>query len=286
MRALLSILFALLTTSAAIAQKPDSLLARVRYTYINTIDTLKSGKTRTENMLLFLGKNASLYTSYDKIRYEISQDQKYRAKMMANTSNGRPVAMVIDNSNGEWLTTSSYLYFSKENKLFTKEVIALQSYLMEEKAPQINWKITKDTTSFSGVSCKKAIANFEGKNWIAWFAPSLPFQTGPWKLNSLPGLIIDAYEENKLIQFQFAGIENAKDGDHQRTDDVTKSPDAKPDHYNPIDQLIGRDVGTAFFENIIKLPIGAIKTDKQKFEKLREAFLKDPVGFVRTRSRY
>ncbi|KQB98939.1 GLPGLI family protein [Pedobacter sp. Hv1] len=286
MKTLLSSLLALFATSAVMAQKPDSLLARVRYTYVNTTDTLKSGKTRTENMLLFLGKNASLYTSYDKIRYEISQDQKYRAKMMANAGSGKPVAILIDNTNGEWLSTSSNLYFSKENKFFTKEVIALQSYLIEEPAPQINWKITKDTTSFSGLSCKKAIANFEGKNWIAWFAPSLPFQTGPWKLNSLPGLIIEAYEENKLIQFQFAGLESVKEGEHQRIDDVTKRADARPGDYNPIDQLIGRDVGTAYFENVIKLPIGAIRADKEKFEKLRAAFLKDPAGFVRTRSRY
>lgn len=277
---------AFFSSAVAFAQKPDELLARVRYTYINSNDTLKTGKVRNENMLLFLGKNASLYTSYDKLRHEIAEDQKFRAKAMSKAGSGQPVAIVMDNSNSEWMSTWSYLYFVKENKLFTKEVIALQSYLIEEQAPKINWKITRDTTSFSGLSCKKAIANFEGKNWIAWYAPSLPFQSGPWKLSGLPGLIVDAYEENKLIQFQFAGIENAKDGEHQRIDDVTKRADARPGDYNALDQLIGRDVGTAFFENIIKLPVGAVKTDREKFDKLKAAFLKDPRGFVRARSGY
>lgn len=286
MRITLIIFLAIFIKTNTFAQKADPVLARVRYTYTNQKDTLKNGKPRNENMLLFLGKNASLYTSYDKLRHEISEDQKFRAKAMSKASGGQPVAIIIDNSSSEWMSTSSYLYFAKENKLFTKEVIALQSYLIEEQAPQINWKITRDTTSFSGVSCKKAVANFEGKNWVAWYAPNLPFQSGPWKLSGLPGLIIDAYEENKLIQFQFAGIENAKEGENQRIDDITKRADARPGDFNALDQLIGRDVGTAFFENTIKLPIGAIKTDREKFDKLKAAFLKDPRGFVRARSGY
>lgn len=286
MKTKLITLLILTSVFSAWAQKPDSLLARVRYTYTNTTDTLKNGQTRSENMLLFLGKNASLYTSYDKIRFEISQDQKFRAKAMSAPSNGKPVAMIVDISNGQWLSTSSHLYFNKERKHFTKEVLALQSYLIEEKTPNINWQITKDTASFSGLACKKATANFENRNWVVWFAPSLPFQAGPWKLNGLPGLIVEAYDEQQQIRFQFAGIEKAKKGDHERIDDVTKRPEAQPDHYNPIDQLIGRDVGPAYFENIIQLPIGAIKADQQQFEKLKAAFLKDPKGFIKTQSRY
>ncbi len=132
----------------------------------------------------------------------------------------------------------------------------------------------------------KAIANYEDKNWIVWFAPSLPFQTGPWKLNSLPGLIVDAYDENMDLHYQFAGIDNAKDGDMQRTYDVTKRPNAQPGDYNPVDQMIGRDVASAYFDQLIKLPIGAVKTTRKEFDKLKEAFKKDPRGFVRAQGRY
>lgn len=275
-----------LTCTVALAQKPDQLLARVHYIYVNQNDTLKNGKTRQENMMLFVGKNASVYSSYDKLKHEIAEDQKYRNKAMNTINNGKPVAIIMDISGSEWMSSTSYLYFIKEGKFFTKETIALQSYLIEEKAPELNWTITKDTASFSGLSCKKAICNFEGKNWIAWYAPSLPFQSGPWKLNGLPGLIIDAYNDKKEVQFQFAGFENAKEGDFTRVDDVTKRPDARPGQYNPLDQLIGIEVGAAYFENTIKLPFNAIPTDKKQFEKLKSAFLKDPKGFIRTQSRY
>ncbi|WP_421943443.1 GLPGLI family protein [Pedobacter sp.] len=269
-------------TSSVYAQKPDKVLARVRYTYTNVLDTMNTGKTRRENMLLFLGKNTSLYTSYDKLNHEIQSDMRFRASIANKVGNGRPQAIVMDTKSSEWMTTSSNLYFINEDKFFVKEVIALQSYLYEENTPKIAWKIMKDTLTFSGLACKKATAMYDGKNWTAWFATEIPFQSGPWKLIGLPGLVVEAYDENKQIHFQFAGLENAKDGEHQRIDDVTKWPTAKPGDYNPIDQLVGRDVGPAYFEGIIQLPPNAVKTDKKNFDKLKAAFKKDPKGFVKS----
>lgn len=280
----------ILTTCIAIfiflntySQKPDPVLARVSYTYTNKNDTLTNGKPRIENMLLFFGKNTSLYTSYDKIRHEVSEEQKFWAMIASGGGKGKSV-FVIDESNSKWMTTTSYLFFVKENKLFTKEMFALQSYLVEESAPIIDWKLSKDTLSFSGLNCQKATTAFEGKNWIAWYAPSVPFQGGPWKLNGLPGLIVEAYDTNKQIYFQFAGIENAKIGDYVRERDVTKQPGASPNTFNAIDQMIGRDVGNAYFENIIRLPIGATKVDKKQLEKFKGALKKDPKGVGKAQS--
>lgn len=285
MKPILTLVLALIIKTTALAQSPDQVLARVRYTYINQDDTLRGGKAQSENMLLFIGKNASLYTSYDKLNYEIASDASDRAKRINRTGNGRPAVVIMDNT-PSWMSETAYHYYIKENKLFTKETVFFQSYLIEEKAPAIRWQITKDTLSFSGVFCQKATASYEGKNWIAWFAPNLPYQTGPWKLKALPGLIIEAYEENKRIYFQFAGIENAKEGDHLRISDVTKKPGAGPGDYNAIDVSIGLDVGSAYFENIIKLPRNAIKTTRKELDKLKAAFQKDPKGFRKAKYGY
>ncbi|HTM97950.1 MAG TPA: GLPGLI family protein [Pedobacter sp.] len=284
MKTTFTLFIALTIFSQSFAQNPDKVLARVNYTYFDKTDTLSNGKPRSENMLLFVGKNASLYTSYDKIRHEISEEQKFRAKIANRVGNGQPTAFIIDDTDSKWMTTTTYLYFVKEDKFFIKEFIALQSYLLEDDAAEIKWKISKDTLTFSGIPCQKATANYEGKNWTAWFAPTIPFQSGPWKLHSLPGLIIEAYDENKQIYFQFAGLEDAKPDDHVRDHDITKRPDADPNTFNAIDQLIGRDVGNAYFENIIRLPIGAIKITKQQLVKFKDAFKKDPKGFVKAQS--
>lgn len=282
MKKTIKLLFLVLVTTKTFAQHPDKVLARVNYTYTSKADTLKNGKFRTENMMLFVGKNASLYTSKHKIAYELSEEQKSLAKSITRSGmgSGVPTVVKIDRSAGEWLTKTNYSFFLKEKKMITKEEIIGSSYLIEEEIPEIKWKITKDTASFSGLACQKATANFEGKNWIAWFAPSLPFQSGPWKLQGLPGLIIDAADENKTVQFQFAGFEKASEGDFVRANDIRKRPNGDPNDINMVDVGMGLDVASAYFDNTIKLSTyRTARTTKKEYERLKAAYEKDPKGF-------
>lgn len=68
MKSCLNTFLLILFSFIVAAQKPDNVLARVRHTYTNKSDTIKNGKPRNENMLLFIGKNASLFASYDEIK--------------------------------------------------------------------------------------------------------------------------------------------------------------------------------------------------------------------------
>ncbi|MEJ5995351.1 GLPGLI family protein [Pedobacter sp. Du54] len=282
MKTSLKLLFLMLTTKTAFAQDPDKVLARVRYTYTIKTDTLKNGKERTENMILFVGKNASLFTSMNKISYERSEDQKNLARSIsrAGMGSGVPTAVKIDRSAGEWLTKTNYLFFNKEKKMITKEEIIGTSYLIEEAIPEINWKITKDTATFSGLACQKATATYEDKNWTAWFAPSLPFQSGPWKLQGLPGLIVDAFDENKAVQFEFSGFEKASEGDFVRANDIRKRPNAVAGDINTVDVGMGLDVAGAYFDNTILLSTyRTAKTTRKEYDRLKAAYQKDPRGF-------
>lgn len=289
MKTLLTLLLSISISNVALAQNPDKVLARVRYTYINKADTsTQKGKPRAENMLLFLGKDASLYTSYDKINFEIAEDQKNIAMLMASANNnGSPTLIKIDRSAGDWLSKTNYIFFPKKEKMYVNEFVFFQNYLMEEPIPEMKWKITADTASFSGVSCLKATTQYEGKNWEAWFSSDLPFSSGPWKLNGLPGLIIEAYTTDKTIQYQFAGFENAKAGDFVRVDDVKKTSTYRPGQISNVDVGMGLDVANAYFENVIELPTyRTIKTTKKELDKLKEAYQKDPKGFRKAQFGY
>ncbi len=261
-------------------QQPDQVLARVRYTYIHEGDTLKNGKVRQENMLLFIGRHASIFTSYDRLIHEIAEDQKALGKAIQSAGSAMPKVIQIDQSASEWLTTAKHLHFTKEQKAFAIETILGQSYLLEETLKKIPWKISKDTATFSGLLCQKAIAEFDGKNWVAWFAPSFSFPHGPWKLQGLPGLIIEAFTEDDQIRYQFAGIENAKEGDFTRTNDVRKRAGYEPGDISAIDVRVGIDVAGAYFDNRISLSnYRLVKTSPQELEKLKAAYKKDPQGF-------
>lgn len=240
-------------TLAAFAQQPDKALARVSYTFIHLNDTTQRNKPYTENMLLIIGKNASVYTSYDKINQAVMLKKQMGSSMTERMGTLELSLADIGGKTPPTVSLTDYYFFAKENKFFTEEHL-FNVYLTEEEAPKINWEITKDTASFSGIECQKAIASFKGRNWIAWFAPELPFQNGPWKLHGLPGLIIEAYDINKEVRFKFAGIEKV----------TAEAP----------------NIDDFYFGNEIKLPAYGIRTSKKELDKLKKMMEKDPEGLI------
>lgn len=264
---------AITISTSTFAQNADKALARVRYTFSHMRDTTQKDNFYTENMLLVIGKNASVFTSYDKINRDL--ELKKSIEEQIKNQGGNLTSLNINNRSSRPISQIDYFYFINENKFFTKERI-VTNYIIEETAPKINWKISKDTASFSGIKCQKAIAYFKGRNWIAWFAPEMPFQSGPWKLNGLPGLIIEAHDEKNEVKFQFAGVEKvvAEEKSKEAEEMITMANGSTGRL-----KLNGID-GSAYLGDEIKLPTDAVKTSQKEIDKLKEARDKDPQGFI------
>jgi GLPGLI family protein len=80
-------------------------------------------------------------------------------------------------------------------------------YYVKEKKSVINWKLEKETKKIGNYTCHKAIGTLRGREYIAWYAPTIPVPYGPWKLQGLPGLILEAYTANEEIYFYVKKIE-------------------------------------------------------------------------------
>ena len=70
----------------------------------------------------------------------------------------------------------------------------------------MEWKLIPESRKIDAIECQKAVTFFKGRFYTAWFAPSIPLGNGPWKLGGLPGLIIEAYEENMDMHFILSEI--------------------------------------------------------------------------------
>ena len=68
--------------------------------------------------------------------------------------------------------------------------------LLKENIPIINWNIKEEFKELNTIKCQKAIGYFRGRLYTVWFANDIPVPYGPWKLQGLPGLILEA-EDNK-----------------------------------------------------------------------------------------
>ena len=72
----------------------------------------------------------------------------------------------------------------------------------------INWKLVNEKRNIDGIECYKATTHFRGRNWEAWYAPSISYSAGPRKFHGLPGLIIEISDEAKRYNFVATKIES------------------------------------------------------------------------------
>jgi GLPGLI family protein len=252
------------------AQKPDMATLMVHYKFSHWKDTTQS-KPYTENMILMIGKSAAVYKSYDR-RLEDALVQKQIQEQQAAGS-GR----IHIKTNGSGSSTE-YYQFAKEKKLFRKEKL-INSYLIEEPLPVINWKIGKDTAVFGGMHCQKATTHFKGRDYTAWFCLDIPSQSGPWKLSGLPGLILEAYDTKQQVVFKFDGIEDMSKIEALATAPVAQMQPSSEG--NATRQLFATEFDNAD-PRAIQLPTNAIKTTENEFRHLREAMIKDPNAFAQS----
>ena len=250
----------LATCIIAEAQKTDTARMLIHYKFTWVQDTTNRAHPYTENMVLYVGKSAAAYRSYDGIVYK-AQFKKAFAEAAAASPDGHPMI----NRRGVGDPTEYYQY-PNEQKLVTKEDLLVNSYAITGAMPAIDWKTTGDTATFGGLHCQKATGHFKGRDYTAWFCPDLPVRTGPWKLNGLPGVIVDARDAKNEVVFQFDGVE--------------KTIPTTPNNGSAVDEKdappIARDLNDDM--NLIAPPPRAIKTTQKEFEKVKEAIRKNPNG--------
>ena len=73
--------------------------------------------------------------------------------------------------------------------------------IYNEPTEKKEWNLEPGDTTVVGYKCKKAVCNFRGRNWTAWYTLDIPISEGPWKLDGLPGIILKAVDS--LNQFSF-----------------------------------------------------------------------------------
>lgn len=101
----------------------------------------------------------------------------------------------------------TYYFDRQRSKLFAREIVFLQAYTYEEAAvPAIDWEISDSTKMIGNYLCIAATAEFRGRNYRAWFTPEIALPLGPWKLQGLPGMILEAYDTGREVVFLVESI--------------------------------------------------------------------------------
>lgn len=79
-------------------------------------------------------------------------------------------------------------------------------YIYEEPIYIPKWSIHKEIKEVLGYRCQKATANYLGREWEVYFTSEIQLNKGPWKLWGLPGLILEARDNEDLFLFELTGF--------------------------------------------------------------------------------
>lgn len=173
-------------------------IAKIHYIFKHINDTTQQDKFLRDEVGTYLGLQSSLYTSVSSDR--INEELKEQMSNPAFDGN------VVLNKNTSTIKSSYVLDIAKNN---LQEVyrVASDEYILKEDFPVLDWKILEDSKEIGGYACQKAVTNFKGRTYEAWFTTEIPMPFGPWKLHGLPGLILSAADTKQEVIFEFDGFD-------------------------------------------------------------------------------
>ena len=90
----------------------------------------------------------------------------------------------------------------KTKRIRVVDQISINWFVYEESFMPQTWEIQDDTTTIAGYACQKAVCDYRGRSYEAWFTPEIPISEGPWKFHGLPGLIIRLNDTKNHYEFE------------------------------------------------------------------------------------
>jgi len=110
------------------------------------------------------------------------------------------------------------------------------------------WKMENEFKKINMMNCQKAVAEYKGRKWEAWFCKDFPVTDGPYKFSGLPGLVVSIKDSENdhtfdLIQIKKINTVNAfipKNNKQMTNEEYRKL--LKNYLFNPGDDITGMNI--------------------------------------------
>ncbi len=182
-------MIALALTIGAKAEKVDSTQFVAFYNYtIQTQDEEGQNVTDSLRLALLVGTRATYCTT-----------------VLAYNKDGRPGPEM---TNAFSMHQQNVLTDVERSEVVAVEPIYPYRYETHEPMAKIDWTLTDDTLTISGLLCNRATGKLYGMQWTAWYTEEMASSAGPWKLRGLPGLIVKAEDSEGIHCFELYGTKN------------------------------------------------------------------------------
>jgi len=178
---------------------------RFVYEYKYVSDSTKKDDLKTEIMYLDVAKKGSKFFSRDQYIADslVQAHNKTGNRDMSKIKFGT-VSFKVEKSYPDY----KILFFNR---------LDMDEYKVSDER-KLDWKILQDKEKIGEFNTQKAIADFAGRQWTAWFVTDIPIQDGPYKFHGLPGLIVKAEDKMQSHSFVLKEVKNLKQNEEWISD--------------------------------------------------------------------
>ena len=172
-------------------------------------DTANLDCYRTENHMLSIGKkrDVSSFRGYGTYRHNMELKKAGDSGLTEELIKTGRIGKVFSDVPSSAIRCSIFKNMTSKNITTIDNIYMQGMYEYEESFNAFNWQITAETDTINNYVCQKAICDFGGRTWEAWFTSELPFSDGPYKFCNLPGLILNVADTENHYSWKFLSIE-------------------------------------------------------------------------------
>lgn len=172
-------------------------------------DTAHLDCYRTENHMLSIGKkrDVSSFRGYGTYRHNMELKKAGDSGLTEELIKTGRIGKVFSDVPSSAIRCSIFKNMTSKNITTIDHIYMQGMYEYEESFNAFNWQITAETDTINNYVCQKAICDFGGRTWEAWFTSELPFSDGPYKFCNLPGLILNVTDTENHYSWKFLSIE-------------------------------------------------------------------------------
>ena len=177
-----------------------------RYLDLRMEDTLSRYMT-ADTMILHVGRQAAAFFSKDRVT----------ADSVLCTPNGsiKWINLGVQyNKEGrlqDWLSNDvQYYYWNYPEPGLMTVRSGFDGGVEYVEALSLPWAFRDSVKTVLGYECHLAETEFRGRRWSAWYTLEVPVSVGPWKLQGLPGLVCEAYDDKGHYGYQLVSVASAE----------------------------------------------------------------------------
>ncbi|KPE51100.1 hypothetical protein AOB46_10515 [Chryseobacterium indologenes] len=98
--------------------------------------------------------------------------------------------------------------YSKKTLSFYDQFKSVKLVTTDSEIPR--WRIEKEFVKINNIQCQKAVTDYKGRTWEAYFSKDYPVNDGPYKFSGLPGLVVSIKDSEGQHMFNLIQIKKMK----------------------------------------------------------------------------